>query len=96
MQRYFQAVLKDGQPLVEAVDIQQSGIINMSATGEQWKRFTATQRVISQRPGFDWEARIGMMPGLAVRVHDAYIKGEGILQVTLFGLISLAQLRGTQ
>ena len=95
VQRYFQLVLKDGQPIVEAVDLQQSGSINMSATGEQWKRFTATQRVITRRPGFDWEARIAMMPGLAARVHDAYIVGEGILHASLFGLISLAKVRGT-
>lgn len=95
VQRYFQLVLKDGQPLVEAVDIRHSGTFNMSATGEQWKRFTSTQRVVTQRPGFDWEARIEMMPGLAAHVHDAYIKGEGILQASLFGLISLVNLRGT-
>jgi hypothetical protein len=33
-----------------------SGTFNMSDTGEKWKRFTSTQRVIAQRPGFDWEA----------------------------------------
>ena len=95
VQRYFQAVLKDGQPIVAAVDIRHSGTFNMSATGEQWKRFTSTQRVITQRPGFDWEARIEMMPGLTARVHDAYIAGEGVLHATLFGLVSLANLRGT-
>ena len=95
VQRYFRTVLKDGQPIVAAVDIKHSGTFNMSASGEQWKRFTSTQRVITQRPGFDWEARIEMMPGLAARVHDAYIVGEGILQASLFGLISMANLRGT-
>jgi hypothetical protein len=95
VQKYFRAALKDGQPLVSAVTIEQSGTINMSATGENWKPFTATQRVIALRPGFDWEARIGMMPGLAARVHDAYIAGEGILHASLFGLVTVANLRGT-
>ena len=95
VQRYFQAVLKDGQPMVEAVDVKQAGTMNMSASGEQWKRFTSTQRVTTQRPGFDWEARIEMMHGLVARVHDAYIAGEGILQASMFGLISLANVRGT-
>jgi hypothetical protein len=53
------------------------------------------QQVITQRPGFDWEGRIDMMPGLTGRVHDAYIAGEGILHAALFGLVSLANLRGT-
>ena len=95
VQKYFRAVLKEGQPIVSAVQVNHSGTFNMSDTGEKWKRFTSTQRVIAQRPGFDWEARIEMMPGLTGRVHDAYIAGEGILHATLFGLVSLANLRGT-
>jgi hypothetical protein len=95
VRKYFLAVLTDGQPIVSAADIALSGTINMSETGEKWKRFTSRQQVIAQRPGFDWEGRIEMMPGLTVQVHDAYIAGEGILHATLFGLVSLANLRGT-
>ena len=81
--------------MVSAVSVEHTGTFNMSETGEQWKPFTSTQRVITQRPGFDWEGRIEMMPGLTVRVHDAYIAGEGILHATLFGLVSLVDIRGT-
>jgi hypothetical protein len=95
VQKYFRAALKDGQPMVSAVHVVLSGTINMSAIGEKWKRFTSTQLVVAQRPGFDWEGRIEMMPGLTARVHDAYIAGEGVLHATLFGLVSLANLRGT-
>ncbi|MBU1106834.1 MAG: hypothetical protein KKB51_09225 [Candidatus Riflebacteria bacterium] len=95
VQRYFRAVLKDGQPMVAAVSVGHVGTFNMSETGEQWKPFTSTQRVITQRPGFDWEGRIKMMPGLTVRVHDADITGEGILHASLFGLVPLVNLRGT-
>lgn len=95
VQRYFRTVLKDGQPLLSAVSVEHSGTFNMSETGDQWRPFTSTHRVITQRPGFDWEGRIAMMPGLSVRVHDAYIAGEGILHASLFGLVSLVNLRGT-
>lgn len=95
VQRFFRAVLKDGQPMVAAARLEQTGTINMSETGDTWKPFTSTQRVILHRPGFDWEARSQFAPGLAVKVHDAYIAGEGILQASLFGLVSLAKLRGT-
>lgn len=95
VQRYFRKALKDGQPMVSAVSVQHSGTFNMSETGEQWRPFISTQRVITQRPGFDWDGRIAMMPGLSVRVHDAYIAGEGILHASLFGLVSLVTLRGT-
>ncbi len=95
VQRYFRAVLKDGQPMVVAARMAHAGTFNASETGEQWKAFTSTQYVVTQRPGFDWDGRIAMLPGLPVRVHDAYVSGEGILHATLLGLITLAELRGT-
>ncbi len=95
VQRYFRAVLKDSQAMISAVGVAHAGTFNTSETGEQWKPFASTQRVITRRPSFDWEGRIVMLPGLTVRVHDAYIAGEGILHATLFGLISLVNLRGT-
>ena len=36
-----------------------------------------------------------MLPGPPARVHDAYIAGEGILHGSLFGLVSVVQIRGT-
>lgn len=96
VQRYFRAVLKDGQPMVAAVSMEHGGTFNVSEAGEQWKPFASTQRVLTRRPGFDWDGRISMLPGLPVRVHDAYVAGEGILHATLLGLITLADLRGTR
>lgn len=95
VKRYFRAVLEDGQPLVQAVGMDQSGYFNMSETGERWRPFVSTERAITRRPGFDWEARIAMAPGISVRVHDAYIAGEGILRASLLGVISLVNSRGT-
>jgi hypothetical protein len=95
VKRYFRAVLKDGQPVISAVSVEHTGTFNASETGEQWRPFISTQRVITQRPGFDWEGRIAMMPGLTVHVHDAYVAGDGILHASLFGLFSLVNLRGT-
>ena len=95
VQRYFRTVLKEGQPLVAAVIAEHTGTFNMSETGEQWKSFHSKQRVITKRPGFVWDARIQMAPGITVYVHDAYIGGEGILTAKLFGLVSLVNLRGT-
>lgn len=95
VQRYFRAVLKDGQPIVAAVSVVHTGTFNMSETAEQWKPFTSNQRVVTRRPGFDWDGRVAMMPGLRVYVHDAYVAGEGILHVTVLGLVSMVNLRGT-
>ncbi|MDQ3248147.1 MAG: hypothetical protein M3Q45_02950 [Chloroflexota bacterium] len=67
VQRYLRAVLTEGQPMIVAVTVQHTGTFNMDVAGEQWKLFSSTQRVITQRPGFDWEARIAMMPISAAR-----------------------------
>jgi hypothetical protein len=95
VQRYFRAVLRDGQPIVTAVSVEHTGTFNRSEAATQWRPFTSTQRVIARRPGFDWDARITMMPGVPVHVHDAYIAGEGTLQAAVFGLVSVVNLRGT-
>ena len=95
VQRYFLAVLKDGQPIVAAVSVNHQGMFNMSDASEQWKPFTSTQRVVTHRPGFDWDARIMMLPGVAVHVHDAYIAGHGILQAAVLGLFTVADRRGS-
>ena len=50
VQRYFRTVLKDGQPIVSAVSVEHSGAFNMSETGEKWKRFTSTQRLLPSDP----------------------------------------------
>jgi hypothetical protein len=93
VQRYLRAVLVPGQKTVTAVDLGQTGTINLSEKSEQWKAFTASQRVVTRRPGFGWNARIAMIPGLPVFVQDAYVGGEGILHVALFGLLTKADLR---
>lgn len=95
VQRYFRAVLTEGQPIITAAMVEHTGTFNMSETGEQWRPFTSTQRVTTRRPGFVWMARIALLPGMPVLVHDAYIAGEGVLHATLAGLASLVTLRGT-
>ena len=93
VQRYFRAVLADGQPMVAAVSIEQTGKFNMRKAAARWMPFTSTQRIVNRRPGFDWDARITVIPGIQIRVHDAYVAGEGLLRAALFGLISMAHLR---
>jgi hypothetical protein len=81
--------------MVAHVRVQHRGTFNMGEADDQWKPFTSDQKVVTQRPGFDWNGRIAMIPGLPVRVHDAYIAGEGLLHASLLGLVSLAEVRGT-
>lgn len=95
VRRYFRAVLEEGQPMVTAVRVRHTGTFNMGETSDQWKPFTSDQRVVTQRAGFDWNGRVAMLPGLPVRVHDAYVAGEGILHASVLGLFPVVQMRGT-
>jgi hypothetical protein len=97
VQRYFRAVLWDGQPIVTAVTVQHAGTFNVTALEgrERWMAFTSEQRVITNRPGFVWNARISMAPGIAVLVHDAYAGGVGTLHPAVLGVFSLTNQHGT-
>jgi hypothetical protein len=95
VQAYFHNVLKEGQPFIAAVSMEHTGTFNMSETGEQWKSFKSTQYVITQRPGFVWNARIRIAPAMTVHVHDAYVASEGVLAAKLFGLIPVMEHQST-
>jgi hypothetical protein len=94
VQRYFQAVLQHGQPIIAAATIEMVGTINMSATGDQWRDFTSTQRVVTRRPGFLWNAEVAMFPGVSARVEDSFIAGQGQLIAKLLGLFTVAKAHG--
>ena len=94
VQRYFRAVLRDGQPIVSAVTIDLAGTFNLSLTGERWRLFTSLQRVVKRLPGFVWDARIALLPGLTVRVVDSYVAGAGWLRAAMQGVVTMAELRG--
>jgi len=97
VQRYFRAVLKDGQPIVTGVTVQHSGTFNVTALGsrDMWMPFTSEQRVLTRRPGFVWNARMALVPGIAIFVHDAYVAGVGTLHPAVLGLFSLTHQSGT-
>ncbi len=95
VQRYFRAVLANGQPIIAAANVEHEGIFNLGEAKDRWTSFTSMQRVVTRRPGFVWDGRIRILPGLPVRVHDAYVAGVGILHPAALGLFTLMDLRGT-
>jgi hypothetical protein len=88
VQRFFRAALRDGQAIVDTVTIEHTGTFNLTTQGpDRWRSFTSKQRVTMRRPGLLWDARVSMLPGVAVHVHDAYIAGEGMLRVAVMGMV---------
>jgi hypothetical protein len=89
--RYLSNVLTRGQRAVRSARISHSGTFNMGSGEPQWKPFTSSQEVAVARPGFLWDARIRMAPGMPAHVHDAYINGDAVLNARLFGLITVME-----
>jgi len=78
----------------ERVWIRQEGMFNLSEEGERWVPFAAEQVTSLGEPGFDWDARVRMGPGVTVFVRDSYADGEGLTEARVFGLWPVAHVRG--
>ncbi len=95
VRRYLRAVLRDGQRPVAAAVLEHSGQFRLDDRRPAASAFTSVEQVRTGPPGFVWDGRIRLAPGLAVHVHDAYVAGEGLLEARLAGLRVVAQQRGT-
>lgn len=80
--------------MIAAATVDLAGTFNLSSGGARWKPFTSTQRIITCRPGFLWNANVSMLPGVVVRVIDSYIAGEGLLRAAVLGLFTVADVQG--
>jgi hypothetical protein len=95
VKRYFDAVLKDGQAMIAAVRFTQQGQFRQDEKTNRWQPFHATQFATMHPPGFDWDARIRMAPGVDVWVRDAYALGAGSLRAAVLGLVTVADVHDT-
>lgn len=95
VQRYFRAVLREGQPIIRRAWLHQRGEFLTRPEKNGWGPFVATQDIVPLPPGFVWDARIRMGPGLSVRVRDALAGGEGFMYGTLLGFKTLIRLEKT-
>ena len=95
VQRYFKTVLQDGQAIIAKVELSQKGQFHMNETEDKWHKFNATQLVITKRLGFDWDAKIQIVPFINVFVHDTYLLGKGNLQASILGLFTVAKMHNT-
>ena len=91
VRRYVETVLREGQPPIERVRIEQSGTFRTGGAAAPWRPFRATQHVTTRPPGFVWDATIQMLPWVPVRVADAYHDGRGSLRATLGGVLPVME-----
>ena len=94
VRRFFKAALRPGQPLVAGAQLATEGEFLMDAAKDRWAPFTADQLFVARPPGFDWNARMRMAPGLFVLVRDAYRAGAGLLRAEALGVVTVASQEG--
>lgn len=94
VQRYLRRIFSGAGVQADVVRIRQEGLINLSENGERWAPFSAEQVTLLGEPGFDWDARVRMAPGVTVFVRDSYAAGEGLTEARVFGLWRVAGLSG--
>src|SRR5262249_2440175 len=96
VQRYFRAVLTEGQPVITHARVTSRGTMNMGdPPREAWKPFTAVQDFYPGAPGFVWNARVRMAPGLNVFVRDAFAGGQGSMFGSILGVRTVVDSHDT-
>jgi hypothetical protein len=88
--RYFSYALTDGQPIINTMRMQQSGVLRTNTITDKWVRFTASQLVVPSAPGFIWNAKMAMPLKTYVGVLDAYVAGVGSGRVNFLSAIVVA------
>lgn len=94
VQRYFDLVLQHGGWRVRSAQLTQEGEFLLRPPN-LWRPFAAMHRLTIAPAGFVWEARIRVLPGVAVHVRDAFINGIGSVDAKLFGVFNLSSMKGT-
>jgi hypothetical protein len=94
--RFFRLVLREGRPMIRHARVTWTGEFNMGEPGaDNWKPFAAVQNYVVDSPGFVWDARIAMAPGVPVLVRDAFIAGEGSMRGKIAGIVTVVESAGT-
>ena len=95
VKRYFAIALQAGQAMIGNVRFTQQGQFRQDEKKDIWQPFQASQFVTMHPPGFEWDARIRMAPGVDVWVKDAYVLGKGSLRAAISGFVGVADMHDT-
>jgi hypothetical protein len=94
VQRYLRSVLREGAPLPRTARIAHAGDF-LATPPAGWAPFVSVEYFAASPPGFVWDARITMAPGLPVKVRDAFVNGEGEMRAAIWGVIPVMNVAGT-
>ena len=93
---YLRYTLREGQRMITRARITWEGQFNMGRPDkENWRPFTAVQDFVPGAPGFVWNARITMAPGVPIFVRDSFVDGRGSMRGAVLGLVPVVDVEGT-
>jgi hypothetical protein len=88
--RYLRTALREGQAIPRRVRVTWTGEFNMGRPGaDRWLPFTAVQDFVPGAPGFVWDARMRIAPGIAVHVRDSFVGGRGAMLGKALALLTV-------
>jgi hypothetical protein len=94
--RFFRSTMRDGQRIITHARITWQGEFNMGQPGkDNWRPFTAVQDFVPGAPGFIWNARITVAPGVPIFVRDSFVDGRGTMRGAVLGLIPVVDVTDT-
>jgi hypothetical protein len=85
--RYFARVIPPGAKPIRGARLTQDAEFFV---GSAWRPLSASQTFTIAPPGFVWDARIAMAPGMSVLVRDAFVAGGGSMHADFMGLYPIA------
>jgi hypothetical protein len=88
VQRYFNHVLKDGQPYINYASITHDGEFK-TGLDKGWVDIKGEQYATTEKPGFIWKGTTTMFTA-----RDMYIADNGRLTVSLFSLLKVVDAKG--
>jgi len=93
--RYFLAALGSTEVPVTRARIRWRGQFLVRPDADGWARFEANQVFTTNPPGFVWDARIRMAPGILTYVRDAFVDGHGFMRGAVFGTVTVVAAPST-
>jgi hypothetical protein len=96
VRKYFMHVLKDGQKTIRVARIKQVGEFRTSPTQKRWIPFTAEQVFTTDRPGFEWQAKMKILPFMTLNIKDEYFQGRGSMRGKLFSKLKIMNESGQE
>ena len=94
VRHYLNAALGSDPRALRFARIEHAGEFLLKAPNE-WRPFRSIQHIATRPPGFVWDARIRMAPGLDVRVRDALVAGRGSMLGRVAALFAVVDVKGT-